>query len=123
MFGRKHLAGNPARGQGKEIVVPVLNALDFGQILARVLLSDDLCASGMQPFVAGGMIEVPVRIDQVRDGSAPRSARALVIWGRDAPMPPSMSTLPSGPVRTAMLPPEPSRTLILSRSLWVVICD
>jgi len=37
MFGRKHLAGNPARGQGKEIVVPVLNALDFGQILARVL--------------------------------------------------------------------------------------
>src|ERR1700751_2883268 len=68
MFGRKHLAGNPARGQGKEIVVPVLNALDFGQILARILLSDNLCASGVQPFVARGMIEVPVRIDQVRDG-------------------------------------------------------
>src|ERR1700722_4740217 len=68
MFGCKHLAGNPARRQGKEIVVPVLNALDFGQILARVLLSYNLCASGMQPFVAGGVIEVPMRIDQVRDG-------------------------------------------------------
>ena len=38
MFGCKHLARNPARGEGKEIVVPVLNALDFGQILARVFI-------------------------------------------------------------------------------------
>ena len=36
-------------------------------------------------------------------------------------MPASTSTLPSGPVRTAMFPPEPSSTLILLRSLWVTI--
>jgi hypothetical protein len=36
-------------------------------------------------------------------------------------MPASMSTLPSGPVRTAMLPPEPSSTLTLLRSLCVTI--
>lgn len=68
MFSREHFAGNPAGGQGKEIVVPVLNTLDFGQVLARILVSDNLCPGGMQPFVARGMIEVPVRIDQVGDG-------------------------------------------------------
>src|ERR1700694_1870134 len=36
-------------------------------------------------------------------------------------MPASINTLPSGPVRTAMLPPEPSRTLTLFRSLWVTM--
>ena len=36
-------------------------------------------------------------------------------------MPASMSTLPSGPVSTAILPPEPSSTLTLLRSLWVTI--
>ena len=67
MFGCKHLAGNPTRGQGQKIIVPVLNALDFGQIFASVLFGDDLRPSGMQPFVAGGVIEVPMRVDQVRD--------------------------------------------------------
>ena len=36
-------------------------------------------------------------------------------------MPASTSTLPSGPVRTATFPPEPSSTVILLRSLWVTI--
>src|SRR6201999_1761328 len=56
-------------------------------------------------------------------GSLPRSASALVICGRDTPMPASISTLPSEPVRTATLPPEPSNTLILFLSLWVTIGD
>src|SRR3974390_1740130 len=38
-------------------------------------------------------------------------------------MPASISTLPSGPVSTAILPPEPSNALTLLRSLWVVIGD
>jgi hypothetical protein len=84
-------------------------------VLAGILLRDDLGADRMQPFVAVGMVEVPVRVDEVG------SASALVIWGRDTPMPASMSTLPSGPVRTAMLPPEPSSTLTLLRSLCVTI--
>jgi hypothetical protein len=34
-----------------------------------------------------------------------------------------MSTLPSGPVSTAMFPPEPSSTLTLFRNLWVTMGD
>src|SRR6478735_8203030 len=36
-------------------------------------------------------------------------------------MPASINTLPSGPVSTAMLPPEPSSALMLPRSLCVTI--
>src|SRR6202166_4739857 len=36
-------------------------------MLARILLGDDLGAGRMQPFVAVGMIEVPVRVDEMRD--------------------------------------------------------
>ena len=77
----------------------------------------------MQPFVAVGMIEVPVRIDEMRDGLGAELGEGLGDPGRDTPMPASTSTLPSGPVSTAMLPPEPSSTLMLFRSLWVVIAD
>ena len=37
-------------------------------MLAGVLVSDDLCAGRMQPLVAVGMVEMPVRVDEVRDG-------------------------------------------------------
>src|SRR5271165_3405168 len=56
-------------------------------------------------------------------GSPPRSARALVIWGRETEMPASISTLPSLPVSTATVPPEPSSALMLPRSLRVTIGD
>src|SRR6516225_11435116 len=52
--------------------------------------------------------------------SGPRSDRALVSCGRDTPIPPSTSAFPSGPVRTAILPPEPSSTLTLPRNLYTV---
>ena len=118
VLAREHLAGNSAGWQRKEIVVPVLDALDLGQILAGVFLRDDLGAGRVQPGIAVGMVEVPVRIDQVRDRDLRRApASALVICGRETPMPASTSTLPSGPVSTATLPPEPSSTLILLRSL------
>ena len=54
-------------------------------------------------------------------GSELRSASALVNCGRDTRMPASTSTLPSGPVRTAMFPPEPSSALMLLRSLCTAI--
>ena len=63
MFGCKHLAGNSALAQGKEIIVPVLDALDFAQLLARVLLGDNPRARSMQPFVARSVIEVPMGVD------------------------------------------------------------
>ena len=37
-------------------------------MLARILLGDDLRAGRMQPFIAAGVIEVPMRVDQMRDG-------------------------------------------------------
>ena len=36
-------------------------------MFAGVLLSDDPCADRLQPRVAVGMIEMPMRVDQVRD--------------------------------------------------------
>src|SRR6516225_6000894 len=54
-------------------------------------------------------------------GSGPRLERALVSCGRDTPIPPSTSTFPSGPVRTAIFPPEPSSALTLPRNLYAVI--
>src|SRR5262245_63046965 len=53
-------------------------------------------------------------------GSGPRLERALVSCGRDTAIPPSTSTFPSGPVRTAILPPEPSSTLTFPRNLYTV---
>jgi hypothetical protein len=50
-------------------------------------------------------------------GSRLRPLAASRIRGRDAVIPASMKTLPSLPVRTAMLPPEPSKMLTLPRSL------
>ena len=38
----------------------------------------------MKPFVAIGVIEVPVRVDEVRDGViAELASSALLIWDRD----------------------------------------
>src|ERR1700731_2208574 len=47
---------------------PILDALHLGKMLAGVFMSNDLCPDGIQPYVAVGMIEMPVRVDQVRDG-------------------------------------------------------
>jgi hypothetical protein len=48
-------------------------------MLARDFMSNELCPAGIQAYVAIGMIEMPVRVDQVRDGSALRPARPSVI--------------------------------------------
>jgi hypothetical protein len=92
-------------------------------MLARVLLGDDLCAGRMQPFIAVGMVEVPVRIDEMGDGIGAEGLKSFGDLRRDTPMPASISTLPSEPVRTAMLPPEPSNALMLFRSLCVTMGD
>src|SRR5258707_10203088 len=54
-------------------------------------------------------------------GSEFMEARAAEILGRETVKPASMRSLPSRPVRTAILPPEPSRTLILRRNGWISI--
>src|SRR3984957_13795098 len=54
-------------------------------------------------------------------GSGPSSASAFINCGRDTPIPASTITLPSGPLRMAIFPPEPSSTLMVLRSLCTTI--
>ena len=50
-----------------KIVAPVLHPLDRQEMLARVFMRQDGGAEFVQPFVAVGVVKVPVRVDQVRD--------------------------------------------------------
>jgi len=61
-FGR-----NRACRQRQEIVVPVFDALDLREMLARITVRNDLCADRMEPFVSTGVIKVLMGIDQVCD--------------------------------------------------------
>src|SRR5215472_17027483 len=56
-------------------------------------------------------------------GASLSSERALVSCGRDTLMPASTSNFPSEPVRTAILPPEPSGTVTFPRNLYAVTGD
>src|ERR1700722_19441145 len=67
------------------------------------------------------MVEMPVRIDEGRNRLGTEVGERLHQLRSDTPMPASTSALPSGPVRTAMFPPEPSSALMLLRSLCVTI--
>jgi hypothetical protein len=54
-------------------------------MLPRVFLGDNLCACGMQPFVATGMIEMPMGVDKVRDRIGSKTSESLGDLGaRDA---------------------------------------
>ena len=37
-------------------------------MFAGVLMANDLCTDRVQPIVSAGVIEVPMSVDQVRDG-------------------------------------------------------
>src|SRR6516165_8661234 len=87
-------------------------------MLAGVLVGDDLCADRVKPPSVWSKCQwVLIRCVT---GSPPRPDRVLASCGRDTPIPPSISTFPSGPVRTAILPPEPSSTLTFPRNLYAV---
>jgi hypothetical protein len=52
-------------------------------MLPCVLVSKDRCTSGVQPFVAVGVVEVPVRVDEVLDGiGGNRCKRVDDLWTR-----------------------------------------
>ena len=63
--------------QRKKIIVPILDALHLGKMLARDFMSNELCPAGIQAYVAIGMIEMPVRVDQVRDGIGAKTGKSL----------------------------------------------
>lgn len=49
-------------------MLPAFDACVFGKMLARVPMRQDAGAGLVQPLVATGVIEVPVRVDQLLDG-------------------------------------------------------
>jgi hypothetical protein len=53
--------------QWRKIDIPVLDSLCRHQVLACVFMREDCRALVVQPFVAVGMIEVPMSIDQMLD--------------------------------------------------------
>jgi hypothetical protein len=71
--------------------------------------------------VAICVVEMPVRIDQVRDWPATKAVGGFQDSQARRGDTSIDDTLPSAPVKTAMLPPEPSRALTLPRSLWTLI--
>ena len=56
-----------ASGRREEIIVPVLDPLDPAEVLLRIAMRNDLGAYRMKPFVAIGVIEVPVRVHEMSD--------------------------------------------------------
>src|SRR5436190_5583820 len=63
---------NELCGQGtgwgwRKSEVPILNASTNGKVFPCVLVRRDFRADRMQPFVAVGVVEMPMRINQVLD--------------------------------------------------------
>ena len=82
----------------------------------RVVMRDDGGTLGVQPCVAVGMVEVPVRVDQVPDRiAADAIGRLEDSWARCRD--------PSIDENLAMFPPDPSRMLTSRRTLCSLIGD
>jgi hypothetical protein len=102
---------------------PIFDALCFRKMLACVRLRDDFRAGRMQPIVAAGLIEMPVRVDKMGNGIGAEIGEGLGdlrTGSRDSGIDEELAI---GSRQDGRLPPEPSRTLILFRSLYVLIGD
>jgi len=76
-------------------------------------MGNDPCADGIEPCVAVGMIEMPVRIDQMGDGIGAEAGKRLGELGSgytNAAV--GQALCRQGRSRPQCFPPEPSRTLI-----------
>src|SRR5262249_9049309 len=54
-------------GRRRKCEVPPFYPRIFRKVLAGVLVSQNGCARSVQPFIPIGVVEVPVRVDQVLD--------------------------------------------------------
>lgn len=68
MLLREDVLGYPAAVEREEIVVPVFDSLNLRKILAGVLVRDNLGLVGADPGVSVCVVEMPMGIDQMRDG-------------------------------------------------------
>jgi hypothetical protein len=63
----KNFRRNRSGGQGREGEIPTLNSRRGREVLSRVRVSENNCARRVQPFVAIGVVKVPMRVDEVLD--------------------------------------------------------
>src|SRR5215510_12275227 len=64
----KNFGRNCAGWRRRKCKVPTFDSCGGGEVFACVHVSEDGCASRVQPFVAVGMVKVPMRVDEVLDG-------------------------------------------------------
>ena len=63
----KNFRRNCSGGRGREGKVPPLNSRRCREVLSRVRVRENNCTRGVQPFVAIGVVKVPMRVDEVLD--------------------------------------------------------
>ena len=61
--------GNRACGRWREGEIPTFHARCRGKVLSSVLMREDCRALRMHPLIAVGVIEMPVRVDEMFDWS------------------------------------------------------
>src|ERR1700732_3696741 len=64
----KNSCGDGSGGRGWKCVAPALHARVHRKTFAGILVSQNACACPVHPVVAAGVIEVPVRVDELLDG-------------------------------------------------------
>src|SRR5260370_35297716 len=58
---------NCSGGRGREGEVPALNSRRIREVLSRVRVRENNCTRRVQPFVAIGVVKVPMRVDDALD--------------------------------------------------------
>jgi hypothetical protein len=64
----KNSRGDGSGGRGRKCVNPAFHARVHRKTFTGILVSQNACARLVHPIVAAGVIEVPVRVDELLDG-------------------------------------------------------
>ena len=73
----EYLGGNRASGRRWKSEVPACYARARGEMFARVLMGENRGARSMQPFIAVGVVEVPMRVDEMLDRVGANASQGL----------------------------------------------
>src|SRR5579864_5266043 len=86
VFVLKNSCGDGSGGRGRKCVNPAFHVRVHRKTFTGILVSQNACARLVQPIVAAGVIEVPVRVDELLDGvriDAGKSRRNVRPRGED----------------------------------------
>ena len=67
LLGVEHVSRNRACRRWRKSEVPIFHSRAAGKVFPRVFVSGNSRALGMHPLVAVGVIEMPMRVDQMFD--------------------------------------------------------